>query len=208
MKRETILMLLTGVYVSLLVAANAAGSKIVAIGSLAASATVFAYAFTFPITDVATELYGKRAAQKLVIFGFSGVLLSVVFFQIALHAPGAAFYNAQEAFATIFSLTPRLLAGGLLSYLVSQFLDVWLFEKIKKFTKGRYLWLRNNGSTMISQLVDSAIFITVAFYGVVDAILPIILGQYFVKLAIAAIDTPIVYLLVKLFRNGFKSNKR
>ena len=100
-------------YVAVLVAANAAGSKLIAVGPLAASATVFAYAISFLITDVTSELYGKRVANQFVIIGFVGVLLAVAFFKIAILAPPASFYDSQSAFEAVFKTTGRLLAGGL-----------------------------------------------------------------------------------------------
>ena len=186
------------VFAGILVAANAAGAKIIQIGPLAASATALAYALSFPITDYVAEIYGRRTANKIVVAGFIAVVLAVIFYQFALYAPGAPFFEAQDDFESVFSLTPRILAGGLAAYLVSQFLDVWLFHKIRAATKGRFLWLRNLGSTLVSQFIDTVIFITIAFYGVFDALLPIIIGQYIIKIMIAFLDTPFVYLFVWL----------
>lgn len=191
---------LLGVFVALLVAANAGGSKLIAVGQLAASATVFAYAFTFPVTDIVAELYGRKTATQFVFIGFLGVLGAVLFFQIAIHAPPAAFYQHQEAFEFVFNVSSRLLVGGFLAYLISQVLDIHIFHFLKRLTKGRHLWFRNNLSTACSQLVDTTIFITIAFYGVVENIWPIIFGQYIIKLIIAAVDTPLVYGVVYFIR--------
>jgi len=199
-KQAFLLMAMGAIFASILVAANAAGAKLIQVGPLAASATVFAYAVSFPITDTVSEVYGKKAANKIVIIGFMAVVIAVIFYQIALHSPGASFFSDQEAFEKVFSLSGRILLGGLLAYLVSQFLDVWVFHKIKSITGEKFLWLRNNGSTAISQLVDTVIFITVAFAGVVSNLPELILGQYVIKLVIAFIDTPIVYAAVKIIK--------
>ena len=191
---------LLGAFVGLLVAANAAGSKLISVGPLVASATVFAYAFTFPITDVVAEIYGKSLARRFVVIGLFAVLGAVLFFQLAIHAPAASFYASQEAFESVFNVSARLLLGGFLGYIVSQFLDIQVYHFFKALTKDRYMWLRNNASTAISQFVDTSIFISIAFYGVVENLFPIILGQYLIKVVIAALDTPLVYLIVYFIR--------
>ena len=132
--------------------------------------------------------------------GFLGVLVAVLFYRIALVAPPASFYENQAAFEAVFSTTWRLLIGGLAAYLVSQFLDIHIYHLLKVATRGRFMWLRNNGSTVISQFVDTMIFITVAFYGVVDNLWGLILGQYVIKLIIALLDTPVLYGMVYLIR--------
>lgn len=192
--------LLAGSFCGILVAANAAGGKLIQVGPLAASATVFAYALTFLITDATAELYGKKIARLLVWTGFGAVLLAVAFFRIAMIAPPASFYENQEAFEAVFSTTSRLLAGGFIGYLVSQFLDVQLYHALGRLTKGKHMWLRNNGSTVVSQFVDTTLFITIAFVGVVESLWSLILGQYLIKIIIALLDTPILYLIVTLLR--------
>lgn len=198
--------MLVGIYVAVLVAANAAGSKLIAVGSLAASATVFAYAISFLVTDLASELYGKRVASQFVVAGFVGVLLAVGFFRIATVAPPASFYADQEAFEAVFQTSWRLLLGGFMAYLISQFLDIQIYHFLKKLTRDRHMWIRNNASTVCSQFVDTTVFITVAFYGIVDSLWPLILGQYAIKIVIAALDTPILYGLVYLIRKTEKNH--
>lgn len=198
-KTQTIQFVLLGLFVSILVASNAGGSKLIAIGSLTASATVISYALSFLITDVVSEVYGAKVAGKFVWVGFIGAILSVLFFMIAVELPPASFYTDQAAFEKVFGTTPRILIGGFTSFLISQLLDVRIFHYFKRLTKGKYLWLRNNASTLISQFIDSCIFITIAFYGVADLI-PLILGQYLLKVVIAICDTPLVYVMTGVVR--------
>ena len=130
MKRDVqAIVVLAGVFAGLLVAANAAGSKLIQVGPFAASATVFAYAFTFLITDVISEVFGKRAATTTVWTGFGAVVLGVLFFQVAILAPPASFYSSQEAFESVFTTTGRILIGGLSAYIISQLLDVHIFPQ-------------------------------------------------------------------------------
>lgn len=191
-------LLMLGIYVGMLVASMVAGTKIIGFWGLAASATVFSYALTFLITDYIAEIYGKKEAQRFVYSGLLGMLLAALFFRVAIMAPSAGFYQDQETFEAILGAAPRFLVGGFCAYIISQLFDVWFFHRVRAATKGRLLWLRNNASTLCSQLIDSIIFITIAFYGVVDDLVSLILGQYIIKVGIAILDTPILYAMVAL----------
>jgi len=120
--------------------------------------------------------------------------------------PETAEFSASihEAFSTIVSFTPRFIFGSLLAYYISQHFDVWAFHKIKSFTGGRWLWLRNNLSTMSSQVVDTLIYSLVAWWGIVDLRTALALGaaKYIFKLAIAMIDTVFIYWARRLYRLG------
>lgn len=195
------LLFLSTFYGSLLVVTNAIGAKLIEVGPFVASATVFVYAFSFLITDVVSEVYGKKAASMFVWYGFATVIIAVILFQLALWAPSASFFESQKSYEDVFSSSWRVLLGGLTAYIVSQIYDVWIFHKVKKATKGKHLWLRNNVSTIGSQFIDTLIFITIAFYGTVPNIMELIIGQYVIKLIIAILDTPLIYMAVAFLRN-------
>ncbi len=131
--------------------------------------------------------------------GFISLVVTFLMMQVSILLPNAPFWTNQEAFVSVIGSTSRIIIASLVAYLISQFHDVWLFHHIKKKTGGRHLWLRNNASTAISQFIDSFIFITIAFYGVMP-IWQLIFGQWIIKMTIAIIDTPIVYLLVNTLR--------
>lgn len=195
---RNLLLWLVALNAALLVASNAAGAKMIALPlGLTASATVFSYALSFMFTDLISELYGRREANAAVRVGFVGLIVSVVFFQVAMRAPPATGWTGQDAYVTTLGLGPRLLIAGWTSYMVSQHIDIWIFHRLREATSGRFLWLRNNASTMVSQLIDSIIFMTIAFYGIFP-LATAILGQYLVKVLIAAVDTPVIYGVVYL----------
>jgi hypothetical protein len=195
-----LLVWLCGINVAVLVASNAAGAKIIALPfGLAASATAVSYALTFTITDIISEVYGRKSATLAVRLGFFGVVIGVIFFSIAIAAPAAPGWEGQQAFETTLGLAPRLLVGGLIAYLISQHLDVYIFHLVRRLTSGRHLWLRNNLSTAVSQLVDTVIFAVITFWGLYPVV-PIIFGQYIIKIVIALVDTPLVYLLTATVR--------
>lgn len=153
------------------------------------------YASIFFATDVLSEVYGKKEARKGVWIGFAALILMVVWMQFALRFIPHSSDFAQGSLETIFEIMPRVAAGSLVAYLLSQHHDIWAFHFWKDKTKGKYLWLRNNASTMVSQAIDSAVFCLIAFWGVfpMDVWWQILLTTYFLKWIVAAIDTPFIY---------------
>jgi uncharacterized integral membrane protein (TIGR00697 family) len=156
----------------------------------------------FFATDVLSENYGKHEAARAVWMGFTVSVIVLVMMSLGLmYLPStnpktAAFsQDIQDAFSTILDFSPRFVFGSLLAYLISQRFDVWAFHKIKAWTGERWLWLRNNGSTMASQALDTTIYSLVVWWGTVDLRTALALGgaKYLFKLVIAAIDTIFIY---------------
>jgi uncharacterized integral membrane protein (TIGR00697 family) len=191
--------ILTGIFVGSLTIAAVLASKIINVFGFYVPAGILAYSVTFAATDVISEIWGKKISGQVVLAGFFALVFVLALIQGAILWPPAPFWKNQESFTLILGSTSRIIIGSVAAYLVSQFHDVWMFHVLKKAFNSRYLWLRNNVSTIISQFIDSFIFITIAFYGVVP-IWPLILGQWIVKLGIAVLDTPVVYLLVRLLK--------
>lgn len=160
------------------------------------------FASTFLVTDILSELYGKKTAQKAV---YLGIATSVIFILISqswlLYTPNENDF-AMPAMKTIFSNTPRLMFVGIAVYVVVQLFDVWLYHKWWAFTSRkfgdshRFLWVRNNGSTMISQLLNTLLFTWGAFWGVhnTKSLISIALSSYVIFIVTSIADTPFVYL--------------
>jgi uncharacterized integral membrane protein (TIGR00697 family) len=191
--------LLMAVFVAALVTANVLASKIIAVGGLFVPAGVLAYSITFAATDTICEIWGRRRSQMLVNAGFVVLLLAWGLIALAITLPPAPFYDKQGAFAAVLGSTNRIILASLIAYAVSQSFDVWIFDRMKQLFSARHLWLRNNVSTLLSQSIDTCLFITIAFYGEYP-LLPLIVGQLSVKYVIALLDTPVVYALVYLVR--------
>jgi uncharacterized integral membrane protein (TIGR00697 family) len=212
---------LTALFVTALATAQLTATKILAFGlpvslpvtgdALVLPGAALAYALTYFASDCYAELYGRRAAQVLVNVGFvmNFVLLALVWSTILAPAAGTSVDPAQ--FRTVLAAGTNIVAGSLLAYLVSQNLDVVTFHWLRDRTDGDHLWLRNVGSTATSQLVDTVIFVGVAFYvaprllglgtAPPESLLPaLVVGQYLLKLAIAVGDTPFVYLVTRYLR--------
>ncbi|GAA4716866.1 queuosine precursor transporter [Brevibacillus fulvus] len=197
--QENRFLYLTTLFVTLLVVANIVSAKVIDLWGMLLPAAVIGYPFTYLLTDAISELYGEKRAKQVVYAGFCANLLMLLFVQATIHLPAAAVWPNQEAYETIMSSSLRTVIASLLSYFVAQMVDVKLFHAIKKRTGEGKFWLRKNVSTLISQLLDTAIFIVVAFAATMptSALLQMILFQYLVKTAIAMIDTPLSYMLVK-----------
>ncbi|KAB1440891.1 queuosine precursor transporter [Pseudodesulfovibrio senegalensis] len=159
------------------------------------------YASVFLATDMISEFYGKKDAKKAVMLGFVTLLMMVGYMQLALLFQPAADDFAQPHLAALFGFMPRIALGSLAAYLVSQMHDIWIFHIIKERTGGKHLWLRNNLSTMSSQLLDSLVFCSIAFLGLfpMNVWWEIVISTYVIKLAVAALDTPFMYLARRLF---------
>lgn len=185
-----------------IILANLQGPKVTIIFGLPTSLGVIFYSSIFFATDVLSENYGRAEANKAVRMGFAVSVITLIMLSLALlyqpsTEPDTADFSLRihNAFATIVDFTPRFVFGSLLAYYVSQSFDVWAFHKIKSITGERWLWLRNNLSTIGSQAIDTVIYSLVAWWGIVDLKTAFALGaaKYVFKLVIAAIDTAFIY---------------
>jgi uncharacterized integral membrane protein (TIGR00697 family) len=192
--------LLACIVLSILLA-NLQGPKLTVIFSMQTSLGVIFYSSIFFATDLMSEKFGKKEADKAVMMGFSISVIILLMLSISLlflpSIQGNQTFSTEvhQAFVTILDFTPRFIIGSLFSYLISQRFDVWFFHKIKHWTNGKHLWLRNNLSTMASQTIDTTIYSLVVWWGVVDLETAIQLGlaKMAFKIGIAAFDTPFIY---------------
>lgn len=198
-----LLLLLTTLFGSTLVIGVALGSKLIGVFGVVASASAFTYPITFLLTDVIAEIWGKEQAKRVVFNGFVALVLVFVVIQLVLLVPGSPIWENEEGFNAAFGLSLRLIAAGTIAYLVSQFHDVWAFHFWRRLTAGRHLWLRNNASSIVSQFIDTAIFVTLGFAGVAP-LWAIFLGQFLLKAALAVVDTPFIYAAVLLIRRRYQ----
>lgn len=209
--------MLVALFTSSLVISNVTASKLVSvelpkIGIVLFPSAVLAYALTFAFTDIVGEVWGKEKAKTVVVAGLGANVLALLLVMFSVSLPAPTFQrDFADSFNLVFSFSPGIIIASIVAYLVSQFNDVILFHRLKKATGGKYLWLRNNLSTLTSQLLDTLIFITLAFYMLpkiiigapiipLHEILRLIAGQYMMKAIIALADTPLVYGMSHLIR--------
>ena len=194
-----------GLYASIVISlllANLQGPKLTEIFGMQTSMGVILYSSIYFSTDLLSERYGRREANRAVMVGFVVSIIIIVMISMSLmylpsSNPNTAVFAASihEATQTLFNFTPRFILGSLLAYFISQRFDVWIFHYIKEKTQGRHLWLRNNLSTMVSQAIDTVIYGVVVWWGVVDftTAIQLALAKYVFKLLIALTDTPFLY---------------
>jgi uncharacterized integral membrane protein (TIGR00697 family) len=217
-RAETGQIVLIALFVTALVTAQLTAAKVLAFSlpfavplagsTLALPGAALAYALTFFASDCYAELYGKWAAQRLVnvAFGMNFVMLALVWSTIVAPASPASSVPPGD-FAAVLGASTNIVVGSLLAYVVSQNWDVVVFHRLRDLTDGDALWLRNLGSTATSQAIDTAIFVTVGFWAAplalsgspivpLAGLVPLLVGQYVLKLLIAVADTPFVYAVV------------
>jgi len=177
--------------------ANIQVVKTIEVFSITATLGNTLYGSIFLATDILNENHSEKDAKKSVWLGFFSAIVMIITMQLAiLFIPAASDYS-QASLVTIFNPTIRIVVGSLVAYLISQFLDVKVFQKIRKrFPSDKMLWLRNNGSTWFSQLIDTLIFVSIAFVGQFELsiLIEIYITTYLFKIIIALIDTPFMYL--------------
>ncbi len=183
--------LLIGLYVACEIISNVTASKPVAIAGVVVPAAVFLYALTFTLIDLIHERLGKTGARQVVATAFAANLLLAGYVQLAIWLPAAPFYRDANAFAGILGSTPRIVFASLVAYLVSSLVDTEIFAWWRTRVAGPK-WMRVLISNAISTLVDSALFISIAFAGVLP-VGPLIRGQYLVKMGVTVVSLPLIY---------------
>lgn len=197
-KTERNLTLLNCVFVTSLVVSNIVAGKVIDVFGLIVPAAVVAYPLTFLCTDIIGEIWGKEEANRTVKRGILMQLFSLLLITIAIALPSASFATEYSSnLKVVLGQNVRFVLASLIAYILAQSNDVFIFHKLKDKFNGKYKWLRNNASTMLSQLIDTAIFITIGFWGTVPSLITMILSQYVVKFFLALADTPFFYLLTR-----------
>lgn len=185
--------------------ANIQVVKMVNLFGMEATLGNIVYASSFLVTDILSENHGREYAKKAVFFGFFSMISFTLLMNMALAFDPSVNDFANGAMQTIFALMPRIALASLAAYLISQFHDIHAYQFWKKkFPAAKYLWLRNNLSTMVSQALDTIVFTLIAFAGVYpwDVFLEICLTTYLLKWLVALLDTPFVYLARMLKERG------
>lgn len=187
-----------GIYIACEIISNVTAAKPVQIGPIVAPAAIFLYAITFTLLDVLHRELGYQRLRAVIWAGFAANALLALYMWFAVSLPAAKFYGNAEAFSSVLGSTPRIVVASLLAYLVSSFTDREIYHLVV-LRWGAKPWLRVITSNAVSTLVDSVLFITIAFAGVFP-ILGLMVGQYVIKMAVAVVSLPLVYLAQP--RNG------
>ena len=161
--------------------------------------------FTYPIVDCICELWGKQAARQAVYIALGMQLLMALLIQVSIFFPHADFWSLQNEYHTILATSSKVIIASLLAFLVSQILDIFIFQRLKEWSRGKQLWLRSNISTYVGQAVDSLIFVLIVFSGS-EHVLSILFGSIFVKIILSLLMTPLVYFIVFTVHHYLKTD--
>ena len=205
--KDRFYILLAGIFIASLITCNLIANKFVTVNLgfkvFIISAGILPYPLTFLVTDLISEIYGQKKANLAVFSGFVASIFVLSFLWL-----GAQFNSIPNSivddstYNAVFQNAWRLITASMIAYLFAQFIDVRVFHFWKKLTNGKHLWLRNNGSTIASQLIDTTLVISILFVGVWDTnqILSAIIDGWIFKMLIALLDTPIIYVVIYLLK--------
>ena len=205
--KDQFYLILSGIFIASLVTCNLIANKFVTVDLgfkvFIVSAGILPYPFTFLVTDLISELYGQKKANLVVLAGFFASMFVLLFLWL-----GGQFNAIPDSLVTdqvydsVFRNAWRIIAASMTAYLFAQFIDVRIFHFWKKLTNGKHLWLRNNASTLVSQLLDTILVICILFFGVwsTDQIFSAIIDGWLFKMLMAFIDTPIIYGIIHLLK--------
>jgi len=200
------LVILLAIFVALVIGMNVLGSKIMAILGISVSVGIFMSPLTFLITDIVEDVYGPKMSREFVMAGAVALGLTFIYTAVFVALPPHERYPYNDQYRLIFGSSLRIMVASFVAFLLAQFHDVWAFALIKKLTGGKALWLRNNVSTIISQAIDTLVFMYLAFYQAAQKftalfVLGLALPYYGFKVAFALLDTPLVYLGVRWLKS-------
>lgn len=204
--RTKLFVALAGVFVTALVVGDIIGGKLVSLHLLGKdyvlSVGMIPFPVTFLLTDILNEFYGKRVARFVTLVGFGMALFAFLVIYIAMALPWAPFTQepgykgmVEPSFNNVFGGSQRILVASMIAYLIGQFLDIGVFNLLKRLSSNRFLWLRATGSTLVSQLIDTFVIQLIAWWGTLtlDRLLGLVLTGYTIKILVAIGLTPLIY---------------
>lgn len=190
--------IITAIFISILLISNVASSKITSFWGLTFDAGTILFPLSYIIGDMLTEVYGYSRTRRIIWIGLlCNILMAATFMIVAVLPPDASWGN-QSAYEAILGWTPRIVLASIVAYFAGEFINSFVLAKLKIQTKGRYLWMRTIGSTLIGQLIDTVLFCVIAFYGLLptEVLVAIIVSNYVFKLSIEVLFTPVTYKVV------------
>ena len=196
------LVVITALFITCLITANILIVKQIIIGGLILPAGIIIFPLNYILCDVLTEVYGYEQARKVIWLGFICNLIAVAAFWVGKIIPPAPVFEAQPAYERILGSTPRFLLASVIAYLSGEFANSFILAKMKIATRGRWLWTRTIGSTLVGQGIDTIIVLTIAFIGVLplSVLGTMILSHWLIKTVYEAAITPLTYWVVNYLK--------
>jgi uncharacterized integral membrane protein (TIGR00697 family) len=188
------------IFITCLITANIIAVKVVSFGPVIVPAAIIVFPISYIFGDILTEVYGYRWARRVIWLGFIGNLIFVLFAWLGQLLPPAPFWGGQEAYQTILGYTPRLLLASFFGYLIGEFANSFVMARMKILTRGRWLWSRTIGSTVVGEGLDTSVFITLAYIGTASFMPVMILYHWLIKTVYEAVATPVTYAVVNYLK--------
>lgn len=190
--------IILGLFVAVLLISNVASSKVLDLGPFTFDGGTILFPISYIFGDILTEVYGYKRSRRVIWTGFFAAFLMSAVFMIVGKLPPAADWPNQEAYEKILGLTPRIVIASLIAYFAGEFSNSYTLAKMKILSKGKWLWSRTIGSTIIGEGIDTLLFVFIAFYGVFpgDLIISVLLSNYIFKVSFEAVFTPVTYMAV------------
>lgn len=194
--------LVVALFCAFLLISNVAATKLIAFGPIITDGGAFLFPLTYILGDLLAEVYGFRRARRAIWIGFACSALASLTFLVVAAAPPAPEWGNQAAFEAVLGFVPRIVIASLLGYLAGQFLNAWVLVRIKERTKGKALWARLVGSTVVGEFADTAVFCIVAFGGVISngSLVIYILVGYVYKTLVEIVLLPVTYRVIALVK--------
>ena len=194
--------IICAVSIATLLISNITAVKLFSVGSIVLPTSALLFPITYIVGDIIAEVYGYKKARFVIILGFICNAFMVLFFALAIALPSASTWANQEAFATILGTTPRMFIASLSAFLLGSLSNAYIMDVIKKLTKGKKLWMRTIGSTIVGEALDTVVFVLIAFTGSVPSsvILTMIACQFVWKVSYEIIATPLTYVAINKYK--------
>jgi len=195
---------IVGLFVAVILISNVASTKIVHLHWFTFDGGTILFPLAYIFGDIFTEVYGYARSRVAIWTGFAGAALMSLILAIVGALPPAAGWEHQKAYETILGQTPRIVLGSLVAYFAGEFSNSYVLARMKILTRGRWLWTRTIGSTIVGELVDTILFCSIAFLGSfpVSLLWKIILSNYIFKVGVEAMLTPVTYRIVALLKSS------
>ena len=196
--------LVMALFVAVLIVSEITSTKLIHIGPFRTAGAIILFPIAYIVSDVLTEVYGYARARRVMWVGFGALILMSAVLTIVQYLPAAPIWNNQAAYESVLGFVPRISIASIIAYWVGGFANDFVLAKMKIWTKGKMLWSRTIGSTVVGQAVDSFLFIGIAYYGrlPMSVILQIALTQYGLKLAYESLATPFTYFVVNKLKKA------
>ena len=201
-KRFKYLEFITAFFVTALIVSNVASSKIVAMGSFSFDGGTLLFPLVYIFGDILTEVYGYARSRRVIWTGFLMMALAAAVFMIVGVLPSATGWDGQAAYDKILGITPRIMAASMLAYFFGEFSNSFIMAKMKVVMKGKMLWARTIGSTLVGEALDTLIFILASFAGVLpyDLLIVVIISNYIFKVGVEVVFTPVTYAITRFLK--------